>query len=358
MAKEKREEIQFPSLDELFSSQEERDDAKLKRIYEIPLTEIDPFPDHPYKVRDDEDMDHLVESIRAQGLITPATVRKKKDGRYEMISGHRRLRACQLLNMDKMKCEVLEISKDEATIMMVESNFQRSKILPSEKAFAYKMRLDAMKMLVSRMRENQKKGRDFGGKPVGPQLERAAEHLGREYGLSEAEIQAIGTSSSRENNDVGPVGPQGRIRDVVSVQVGDSSRQIHRYIRLTELIPELLEMVDEGKIAMRPAVEISYLEHRQRDVYNLILQEQCTPNHSQALRMKKLYQAGGLSIEALEDIMLEEKPNQKERIVFRGDRIAKLFPRDLPLSKREDFVAAAMEHYNRFLQRKARDQER
>lgn len=279
MAKEKREEIQFPSLDELFSSQEERDDAKLKRIHEIPLTEIDPFPDHPYKVRDDEDMDHLVESIRAQGLITPATVRKKKDGRYEMISGHRRLRACQLLNMDKMKCEVLEISKDEATIMMVESNFQRSKILPSEKAFAYKMRLDAMKMLVSRMRGNQKKGRDFGGKPVGQQLERATEHLGREYGLSEAEIRAIGTSASRENNDVGPVGPQGRIRDVVSVQVGDSSRQIHRYIRLTELIPELLEMVDEGKIAMRPAVELSYLEHRQRDVYNLILQEQCTPNH-------------------------------------------------------------------------------
>lgn len=361
MAKEIREEIQFPSLDELFSSQEERDDARLKRIYEIPLTEIDPFPDHPYKVRDDEDMEHLVESIRAQGLITPATVRKKKDGRYEMISGHRRLRACQLLNMDRMKCEVLEISKDEATIMMVESNFQRSKILPSEKAFAYKMRLEAMKMLVSRMRENQKKGRDFGGKPVGPQLERAAEHLGREYGLSDAELQAIGTSASREIMTVCPVGKQEekyRSDLTVAKEVGESSRQIYRYIRLTELIPELLEMVDEGKIAMRPAVELSYLEHRQRDVYNLILQEQCTPSHSQALRMKKLYQAGKLSMEALEDIMLEEKANQKERIVFRGDRIAKLFPKDLPLSKREDYVAAAMEHYNRFLQRKAREQER
>ena len=367
MAKEKREEIQFPSLDELFSSQEERDDAKLKRIYEIPLTEIDPFPDHPYKVRDDEDMDHLVESIRAKGLITPCMVRKKKDGRYEMISGHRRKRACEKLGMDKIRCEVVELSRDEATILMVESNFQRTTILPSEKAFAYKMRLEAMKKQIARMKENQKKGMEYEGKPVGPQLERAQEHLGRTYGLSEEEILRLGTPDSRKKDVGGPVVHQpseneilaGRkSRDIIGQDVGESRNQIYRYIRLTELIPELLEMVDEGKIAMRPAVELSYLEHRQRDVYNLILQEQCTPNHSQALRMKKLYQAGELSIEALEDIMLEEKPNQKERIVFRGDRIAKLFPRDLPLSKREDYVAAAMEHYNRFLQRKARDQER
>lgn len=359
MAKEKREEIQFPSLDELFSSQEERDDAKLKRIYEIPLTEIDPFPDHPYKVRDDEDMDHLVESIRAKGLITPCMVRKKKDGRYEMISGHRRKRACEKLGMDKIRCEVVELSRDEATILMVESNFQRTTILPSEKAFAYKMRLEAMKKQIARMKENQKKGMEYEGKPVGPQLERAQEHLGRTYGLSEEEILRFGTPDSRKREPVSPMGTQKvRSTDYITVETGESRNQIYRYIRLTELIPELLEMVDEGKIAMRPAVELSYLEHRQRDVYNLILQEQCTPNHSQALRMKKLYQAGELSIEALEDIMLEEKPNQKERIVFRGDRIAKLFPRDLPLSKREDFVAAAMEHYNRFLQRKARDQER
>jgi ParB family chromosome partitioning protein len=361
VAKEKREEIQFPSLDELFSSQEERDDAKLKRIYEIPLTEIDPFPDHPYKVRDDEDMDHLVESIRAKGLITPCMVRKKKDGRYEMISGHRRKRACEKLGMDKIRCEVVELSRDEATILMVESNFQRTTILPSEKAFAYKMRLEAMKKQIARMKENQKKGMEYKGEPVGPQLERAQEHLGRTYGLSEEEILRLGTPDSRKHDTACPVGTQYlkyRSDAELSKEVGESARQIQRYIRLTELIPELLEMVDEGKIAMRPAVELSYLEHRQRDVYNLILQEQCTPNHSQALRMKKLYQAGELSIEALEDIMLEEKPNQKERIVFRGDRIAKLFPRDLPLSKREDFVAAAMEHYNRFLQRKARDQER
>ena len=361
MAKEKREEIQFPSLDELFSSQEEREDAKLKRIYEIPLTEIDPFPDHPYKVRDDEDMDHLVESIRAKGLITPCMVRKKKDGRYEMISGHRRKRACEKLGMDKIRCEVVELSRDEATILMVESNFQRTTILPSEKAFAYKMRLEAMKKQIARMKENQKKGMEYEGEPVGPQLERAQEHLGRTYGLSEEEILRLGTLDSRKHDTACPVGTQYlkyRSDAELSKEVGESARQIQRYIRLTELIPELLEMVDEGKIAMRPAVELSYLEHRQRDVYNLILQEQCTPNHSQALRMKKLYQAGELSIEALEDIMLEEKPNQKERIVFRGDRIAKLFPRDLPISKREDFVAAAMEHYNRFLQRKARDQER
>lgn len=361
MAKEKREEIQFPSLDELFSSQEERDDAKLKRIYEIPLTEIDPFPDHPYKVRDDEDMDHLVESIRAKGLITPCMVRKKKDGRYEMISGHRRKRACEKLGMDKIRCEVVELSRDEATILMVESNFQRTTILPSEKAFVYKMRLEAMKKQIARMKENQKKGMEYEGEPVGPQLERAQEHLGRTYGLSEEEILRLGTPDSRKHDTACPVGTQYlkyRSDAELSKEVGESARQIQRYIRLTELIPELLEMVDEGKIAMRPAVELSYLEHRQRDVYNLILQEQCTPNHSQALRMKKLYQAGELSIEALEDIMLEEKPNQKERIVFRGDRIAKLFPKDLPLSKREDFVAAAMEHYNRFLQRKARDQER
>ena len=361
MAKEKREEIQFPSLDELFSSQEEREDAKLKRIYEIPLTEIDPFPDHPYKVRDDEDMMNLVESVRINGIITPATVRKKKDGRYEMISGHRRKRACEKLGMDKIRCEVVELSRDEATILMVESNFQRTTILPSEKAFAYKMRLEAMKKQIARMKENQKKGMEYEGEPVGPQLERAQEHLGRTYGLSEEEILRLGTPDSRKHDTACPVGTQYlkyRSDAELSKEVGESARQIQRYIRLTELIPELLEMVDEGKIAMRPAVELSYLEHRQRDVYNLILQEQCTPNHSQALRMKKLYQAGELSIEALEDIMLEEKPNQKERIVFRGDRIAKLFPRDLPLSKREDFVAAAMEHYNRFLQRKARDQER
>ena len=308
MAKEKREEIQFPSLDELFSSQEERDDAKLKRIYEIPLTEIDPFPDHPYKVRDDEDMMNLVESVRVNGIITPATVRKKEDGRYELLSGHRRKRACELAGLPTLRCDVVEMDRDEATVFMVESNFQRTTILPSEKAFAYKMRLEAM---------NRQGVRGT----CGPMVHKS--------------------------------------RDAVGDVAGESGRTVSRYIRLTELIPEILELVDEGNIALRPAVELSYIPKEiQEDIFNCIDMEQCTPTHAQAIRMRKMAAESKLTPESIEAVMLEEKPNQKERIVFRGDRIAKLFPKDLPLSKREDYVAAAMEHYNRFLQRKARDQER
>ena len=312
MAKEKREEIQFPSLDELFSSQEEREDAKLKRIYEIPLTEIDPFPDHPFKVRDDEDMMNLVESVRINGIITPATVRKKEDGRYELLSGHRRKRACELAGLTTLRCDVVEMDRDEATVFMVESNFQRTTILPSEKAFAYKMRLEAM--------NRQGKRSDLTFSPLDKKLRSGLE---------------------------------------LSKDVGDSQAQIYRYIRLTELIPDILELVDEGNIALRPAVELSYIPKEiQEDIFNCIDMEQCTPTHAQAIRMRKMAGESKLTPESIEAVMLEEKPNQKERIVFRGDRIAKLFPRDLPLSKREDFVAAAMEHYNRFLQRKARDQER
>ena len=315
MAKEKREEIPFPSLDELFSSQEERDDAKLKRIYEIPLNEIDPFPEHPFKVRDDEDMMNLVESVRINGIITPAKERKKEDGRYELLSGHRRKRACELAGLSSLRCEVVEMNRDEATVFMVESNFQRTTILPSEKAFAYKMRLEAMK------------------------------HQGKQlYPTSTPVGQKLGGKTSI---------------DQLGQQIGDSSSQIQRYIRLTELIPELLDLVDEGKIALRPAVELSYIpKNIQRDILDSIDREQCTPTHAQAIRMRKMAEEDKLTPESIEAIMLEEKPNQKERIVFRGDRIAKLFPKDLPLSKREDFVAAAMEHYNRFLQRKAKDQER
>lgn len=248
-------EIRLPSLDDLFSSQKERNEAKLKRIEEIPLSEIDPFPDHPFKVKDDEDMDNLVESIRAQGIITPAAVRKKKDGRYELVSGHRRKRACEILGMTTLRCEVLNLSKDEATIFMVESNFQRTTILPSEKAFAYKMRLEAIKSQIGRMKDNQRRGMNYAGAPVEPQLRQAQDHLKNAYGMTEEEVQALGTADSRKKEYVGPVGPQGRIRDQVSSEFGESSRQIHRYIRLTELIPQLLDLVDEGKIALRPAVE-------------------------------------------------------------------------------------------------------
>ena len=315
MTKDRNEEMRLPSLDELFSSQEERDDAKLKRIYEIPISEIDPFPDHPFHVRDDEDMMNLVESVKANGVITPATVRKKEDGRYELLSGHRRMRACELAGIDTLRCEVVDMNRDEATVFMVESNFQRTTILPSEKAFAYKMRLEAMN------RQGQRT--DLTYSPVGNKSERTSSH-----------------SLERE--------------------VGDSKTQIFRYIRLTELIPELLDMVDEGKIALRPAVEISYLPKTiQGELWECMDMEQCSPSHAQAIRMRRMQNEGKLTPEAIEAIMLEEKPNQRERIVLRGERFKGLFPPDLPVSKREDYVAAAMEFYGRHrAKQKSRDDAR
>ena len=305
MPNEKSIEVRLPSLDDLFSSQEERDDAKLKRIYDIDLLDIDPFPDHPFKVQDDEDMINLAESIRTNGVLTPATVRKKEDGRYELLSGHRRYRACQLAGLDTLRCEVVDMNRDEATIFMVESNFQRRKILPSEKAFAYKMRLEAMKRLPGRPSRNSV-----------------------------------------------PVAQNKTSRELLGEQVGESQDQIRRYIRLTELIPELLDMVDEGEIAMRPAVELSYIPKlKQGEIWQRIEMEQCTPSHAQAIRMRKLADEGKLTPEVIEAIMIEEKPNQKERIVLRGDRFKSLFPPDLPISKREDYVAAAMEFYGRHRQR-------
>ena len=299
-------EMKLPSLDDLFSSQEERDDAKLKRIYEIPLDEIDPFPDHPFKVRDDEDMMNLVESVKVNGVLTPATVRKKEDGRYELLSGHRRFRACQLADIGMLRCEVVEMNRDEATIFMVESNFQRTTILPSEKAFAYKMRLDAMKRQGVRT--------DLSSSPVGTTFER----------------------SNRE----------------LAEQVGDSKSQIHRFIRLTELLPEILDMVDEGVVAMRPAVELSYIPKLQQGlIWESMELEGCTPSYAQAIRMRKMSEDHKLTPEAIDAILMEQKPNQKERIVLRGERFSRLFPPDLPVSKREDYVAAAMEHYARFRER-------
>lgn len=296
--------MRLPSLDDLFSSQEERDDAKLKRIYDIDLLDIDPFPDHPFKVQDDEDMINLAESIRTNGVLTPATVRRKEDGRYELLSGHRRYRACQLAGLDSLRCEVVDMNRDEATIFMVESNFQRTKILPSEKAFAYKMRLEAM--------NRQGKRSDLTSGPLGQKLS----------------------------------------RQELSDSVGESERQIHRYIRLTELIPELLDMVDEGEIAMRPAVELSYIPKlKQGEIWQRMEMEQCTPSHAQTIRMRRMCEQGKLTPEVIEAIMIEEKPNQKERIVLRGDRFKNLFPPDLPISKREDYVAAAMEFYGRHRQR-------
>ena len=298
----------LPTLDDLFSTQELRDDAKLSKIRDIPLELIDDFPDHPFKVRDDEDMIQLVGSVKERGVITPTTVRQKEDGRYELISGHRRKRACELAGFETLRCEVVDLDRDAATILMVESNYQRSQILPSEKAFAYKMRLDAMK------RQGQRT--DLTSVPVAQKSKTSREELGE--------------------------------------QVGESQDQIRRYIRLTNLVPELLELVDEGKIKMRPAVELSYLnEDSQRDVVEEISFNQCTPSHDQTIRMRKFFTDGKLTPEVVSAIMSEEKPNQREKIILRGDKVRSLIPKNIPVSQTEDYVVKALEHYSRFLRQRA-----
>ena len=301
----------LPKFDDIFSTQEMRDDEKLAKIRDIPLELIDDFPDHPYKVRDDEDMMQLAESIKERGVITPATVRQKEDGRYELISGHRRKRASELAGFETLRCEVVELDRDDATILMVESNLQRSVILPSEKAFAYKMRLEAM---------NRKAGR--------PKKENAT---------------PVVSDFDRQ-----------RSNEVLASEVGESREQIRRFIRLTNLVPELLELVDEGKMKMRPAVELSYLdEDCQRDLVDEIDLNDCTPSHDQTIRMRKMFEEGKLTPEAIQAIMSEQKPNQREKIVLRGDRVRQLIPKSVPLNQTEDFVCKALEHYNNFLRKRA-----
>ena len=295
-------------LDDLFTTQAQRDEEQLSKIRDIPLELIDDFPNHPFKVRDDEDMMQLVESVKERGVITPATVRQKEDGRYELVSGHRRKRACELAGFETLRSEIVDLNRDEATILMVESNFQRSEILPSEKAFAYKMRLEAMKRQAGRPR--------------------------------------------KEN--VSPVGTNLRTDEQIAQETGDSRNQIHRYVRLTNLVPELLEFVDEGRIKMRPAVELSYLdEDCQRDVVDEIDLNDATPSHDQTIRMRKLFNEGNLTTEAIHAVMSEEKPNQKEKIVLRGDRVRQLIPKNIPVSQTEDFVCKALEHYNKYLRQRA-----
>lgn len=313
MPRKKEPRFELKGVDEFFTTQEMRDDAKLARIHEIPLDEIDEFPDHPYKVKDDEDMMNLMDSIRDNGVLTPATVRKKEDGRYEMLSGHRRLRASQLLGNETLRCEIVELDRDEATIFMCDSNLQRTTILPSEKAFAYKMRLEAMKRMPGRPSKN-----------------------------------------------MSPVGTQLRSDMQLANEVGESRNQIQRYIRLTELIPEILEMVDGGKIAMRPAVEISYFpKELQEELFDSMEMEACTPSHDQTLRMRRLLADNKLTPEAITAIMQEEKPNQKERIVLRDDRTRKLLPKDLPPAQRESYIIQALEFYAKHRARqKERDMER
>lgn len=297
-------------LDDLFTTQAQRDEEQLSKIRDIPLELIDDFPDHPFKVRDDEDMMQLVESVKERGVITPATVRQKEDGRYELVSGHRRKRACELAGFETLRSEIVDLNRDEATILMVESNFQRSEILPSEKAFAYKMRLEAL--------SGQGKRTDLTSNPLGRK------------------------SDGKET------------AQIIGEQSGDSQTQVRRYIRLTNLVPELLEFVDEGRIKMRPAVELSYLdEDCQRDVVDEIDLNDATPSHDQTIRMRKLFNEGNLTTEAIHAVMSEEKPNQKEKIVLRGDRVRQLIPKNIPVSQTEDFVCKALEYYNKFLRNRA-----
>ena len=311
MAKGKRPEITLPKLDDLFSSQESREEESLSKIRDIPLEMIDDFPDHPFKVKDDEDMMHLVESVIEHGILVPAILRMKGDGRYELIAGHRRKRACQLAGLETLRSEVVDLDRDEATIYMVDSNLQRTTILPSEKAFSYKMRLEAMK--------RQGKRNDLTCAPVEHKLKKS--------------------------------------RDALAEQVGEGREQIRRYIRLTELIAPILEMVDDGKIALRPAVEISYLpEELQYELFGSMEQEDCTPSHAQAVRMRKLLDEGKLTAESIYAILSEEKPNQKEKLVLREDRIVNLIPPSIPMAKREDYIIKALTYYAKYRERNREDE--
>lgn len=302
----------LPSADDLFSTEAEREDAKLKRIYDIPLDQIDDFPKHPFQVNEDDDMKALVDSIRDNGVLTPATVRLKEDGRYEMLSGHRRKRACELAGMTTLRCEIVELDKDAATIFMVDSNLQRTTILPSEKAFSYKMRLDAM-------------------------------------------------NRQGERNDLtlSPMDKKYRSGVTFAKEIGESQAQVYRYIRLTHLTPTLLKMVDENKIALRPAVEISYLPREMQDVLVAAIHyEDSTPSHAQARELRALADKGILTKELIYHMMGEEKPNQKDRVILRTDKVKEYLPKNLPISQREDYIVKALDHYAKYRARREREKDK
>lgn len=297
--------------DELFTTQAEREDAKRERIMDIPLDRISDFPNHPFKVKHDQSMIEMAESIRQYGVLVPALVREKPDGGYEMVAGHRRKLASALAEKETMPCVVRNLTDDEAVIIMVDSNLQRETVLPSEKAFAYKMKLEAMK--------RQGKRSDLTSDPVGWKCDRK-------------ESAAV-------------VGKDG----------GDSQTQVRRYIRLTNLTTELLDMVDDGKIALRPAVELSYLsEDEQRTILDTMLCEACTPSHAQAIKMRRFSEAGNLTEQVILSIMQEEKPNQKEQFKMPKERIAKYFPAGTPAQKIEETIVKALEYYRK----RQRDKER
>ena len=291
------------AYDDLFKNEQELAESKLPKIYDIPIELIDEFPDHPFKVKLDEDMDQLVESIKERGLITPITLRPKEDGRYEIVSGHRRKKACEIAGLSYVKADVREMGRDEAIILMVESNLQRSVILPSEKAFSYKMRLDAMKRQGMRT--------DLTSVPLAQKSKTSREMLGE--------------------------------------VVGESQDNVRRYIRLTELIPDLLDLVDEGKIALRPAVELSYLsKDEQQMVFKQIEICECTPSHAQTIRMRKISQNGGLNAAMIEDIMLEEKPNQREKVSVSYEKVRKYIPESVPFEDTGSYIMDALEFYQKY----------
>lgn len=297
--------VHLSSFDDLFQTDESREDLKRERLMEISITQICDFPDHPYKVKDDESMDELVESVKIRGLIQPVLVRPIEDGMYEMVSGHRRKRAFEIAGIEKIPARVQGLTRDEAILSMVDSNLQRDEILPSEKAFAFKMRLEAMK------RQGQR----------------------TDLTLSPSETKL-------------------RATEQIALDVGESRAQIDRFIRLTNLIPEMLDLVDDKKIAMRLAVEISYLTpEEQLNLADAIDAEQCTPSHDQTLRMKKFSQEGKLTKEAIDAIMSEIKPNLKEKSPFRDSRISNAIPKAIPKEQQCEFVIKAIEHYTLFLQR-------
>lgn len=300
---------------ELFMDDASREEAKLPRIYDIPLSEIDDFPEHPFQVKLDEDMDQLVESICDNGIITPVTLRQKEDGRYEMIAGHRRKKACEIAGFETIKAEIRDLTRDESIILMVESNLQRSTILPSEKAFSYKMRLEAMKRRAGRPSSQN-------SVPVG---------------------QNFGKTS----------------REIIAANSSDSNTQIQRYIRLTYLIKPLLDMVDEGQIALRPAVELSYLrEQEQQDLLETISYEDATPSLAQAIKLKNLSRSNNLDADSILAIMCEKKPNQAEKISFRTEKLKPYIPRNYTPQQTEEYILKALEHYHRHLERVRRQNDR
>jgi ParB family chromosome partitioning protein len=311
MAKRSVPEMKLPSVDDLFTTQEQRDDAKREKILDIPLSEVDEFPDHPFKVRLDDELRNMVESIKQHGVLTPALVRINEVGRYELVSGHRRKKASELAGLATLPVIVREMTRDEAVIAMVDANLQREVILPSEKAYSYKMKIEAIS------RQGQRT--DLTSAPLGQKL--------------------AGTFS----------------RDIVAEESGDSKSQIQRYIRLTELIPEIITMVDEGSMALRPAVEISYLsKEEQQALLSAMELEVCTPSHAQTLKMRKFSDDGRLDANVILSILSEDKPNQVEQLKIPRERIGKYFPKDATPKTIEDTIVKALE----MLRRKERSMER